>query len=73
MDYSKITNQSSLQSEIDLQQSEIVSVFEPTDLKLSQIIAVPACPTHRLSHFLDSILQSYVKFIDSYVKDDIDI
>ena len=69
----KIHKSALIANEIDLQQSEIVSVFEPTDLKLRPIIAGPACPTHRLSHFLDIILQPYVKFIDSYVKDDIDV
>ena len=69
----KILQSAFIATEIDLQQSGIFSVFEPTDLKYRPIIAGPACLTHRLSHFLDIILQPYVKFIDSYVKDDIDV
>ena len=45
----------------------------PIDLKLRPIIAGPKCPTHRLSHFVDVILQPLTKHVDSYVKDTLDI
>ena len=59
---------------ISEQKSEIVrTVNNPIDLKLRPIIAGPKCPTHRLSHFVDVILQPLTKHVDSYVKDTLDI
>ena len=43
------------------------------DLKLRPIIAGPSCETHRLSNYLDILLKPFLKYVKSYVKDDIDI
>lgn len=58
---------------IEIQKSEVICVHKPHDLKLRPIIAGPACPTHRLSHFIDIILQPMVSNVQSYVRDDMDI
>ena len=36
-------------------------------------MAGPACETHRLSDFLDIILKPLLKYVKSYIRDDIDI
>jgi hypothetical protein len=54
------------------QNSDTVSIKNPSDLKLRPIVAGPACPTHKLSHLLDLLLQPYLVHIESYVRDDID-
>lgn len=33
------------------------------------IVAGPVCETHRLSNFIDILLQPYTKYIKSYIKD----
>ena len=40
---------------------------------LRPIIAGPACPTHRLSHFIDVVLQPFTNHITAFVNDDFDI
>ena len=45
----------------------------PKDFKLRPIVAGPTCETHRISNFLDILLKPYLKYVKSYVKDDIDI
>ena len=45
----------------------------PKDFKLRPIVAGPTCETHRISNFLDILLKPNLKYVKSYVKDDIDI
>ena len=40
-----------------------------SDLIFRPIVAGPVCETHRLSNFIDILLQPYTKYIKSYVKD----
>ena len=58
---------------IEEQQTEVVTVRSPKDLKLRPIIAGPTCPTHRLSHFIDLILQPLLKNVKAYIKHDFDL
>ena len=51
------------------QQSELVTVCAPDDLKMRPIIAGPASPTHRLSHFLDILMRPLIKGVQAYVRD----
>ena len=55
------------------QQSELVTVCASDDLKMRPIIAGPASPTHRLSHFLDILLRPLIKGVQAYVRDTSDI
>lgn len=50
----------------------VVECKNPSDLKFRPIVAGPACPTHRLSNFIDILLRPYIKHVKSYVRDDID-
>ena len=50
-----------------------IHIQKPNDLKLRPIIAGPACETNRISNLLDIILKPLLKYIKSYVKDDLDI
>ena len=63
----KIHKSATISNSIKEQQSIIVTVDEPSDLKLRPIIVGPACPTHRLSHFLDIILQPFIYHVHAYV------
>ena len=55
------------------QKTEVITVLKPADLKLRPIIAGPICPTHRLSHFIDIILQPLAAQVNSYVRDNFDV
>ncbi|XP_014781979.1 uncharacterized protein LOC106877555 [Octopus bimaculoides] len=50
-----------------------INIPTPEDLTLRPIIAGPACETHRLSNFLDIILKPYLKYVKSFIRDDLDI
>ncbi|XP_036362142.1 uncharacterized protein LOC118765009 [Octopus sinensis] len=51
----------------------LIKIPSPNDLKLRPIIAGPACETHCLSNFLDTLLKPFLKHIKNYVRDDIDM
>ena len=58
---------------IRAQQSEVVTVSAPGDLKMRPIIAVAACPTHRRSHLLDQVLVLLIRSVPANVKEAVDI
>ena len=68
----KIHKSKIIAEEIKKQNSEIINILEPSDLKVRPIIAGPECPTKRLSNLIDIILKPMVQKIKSYIKDDID-
>ena len=68
----KIHKSEEIKKAIANQQLKVVTVKSPADLKLRPIIAGTICPTHRLSHFLDKLLQPLVGKIASYIKDSYD-
>ena len=41
----------------------------PDNLSFRPVFAGPTCETHRLSNFLDILLQPYAKYVKSYIKD----
>ena len=49
--------------------SNYIKVTAPNNLTFRPIVAGPACETHRLSYFIDILLQPCTKYIRSYVKD----
>lgn len=57
---------------ITRENSEYVSVRDPMDLKLRPIVAGPACPTHRISHLLDIVLQPFLEYVPAYLKNNLD-
>ena len=56
---------------IKQQGSEEIRILNPDDLKFRPIIAGPVNPTHRLSQMIDTLLKPYIKYVKSYVRDDI--
>ena len=54
------------------QSDTVVRIIDPDDLTFRPIVAGPACPTHRLSQFLDIILKPLLSHIRSYIKDTMD-
>ena len=69
----KIHRSQDITEAIQQQKTEVINILNPVDLKLRPIIAGPVCPTHRLSHFIDIILQPFAKEITAYVKDNFDV
>ena len=53
----KIHKSKEIQNAVKEQGNEYIKLLQPKDLKLRPIIAGPACPTHRLSNFIDIILK----------------
>lgn len=69
----KIHKSKTIETAIKTQNSEVIVTREAADLKLRPIIAGPVCPTHRLSHFIDTIIQPLIREVKAYVKDDFDM
>ena len=46
--------------------------YEPSDLTLGPIVAVPNRPTRRLSNLFDMLLKPFLIHIKSYIKDNLD-
>ena len=45
-----------------------VELNPPNNLTFRPIVAGPTCETHRQSYLIDILLQSYTKYIKSYIK-----
>lgn len=69
----KIHKSKLINSAVKFQKNELICINKPDDLKLRPIVAGPACPTHRLSHFIDVILQPMVSNVQSWVRDDMHV
>ena len=53
------------------QNSEVITLNEPEDLKLRPIISGPECPTRNLSNIIDKIIKPLLVHVKSYIKDSI--
>ena len=69
----KIHKSKIISEECSKAESVCVNIQSPPDLSLRPIIAGPACETHRLSNFLDILLKPFLRYVDSFVRDDIDM
>ena len=69
----KIHKSKSIINEIKEQKSDIICLERPDDLSFRPIVAGPNCPTHRLSHIVDRILQPFLTLIPSYIKNSVDV
>ncbi|XP_029641447.1 uncharacterized protein LOC115215981 [Octopus sinensis] len=65
---SKIINEACKQSP-----GKYINIQTPEDLTLRPIVAGPACETHRLSNFLDILLKPLLKYIKSFIRNDLDM
>ncbi|XP_062586434.1 uncharacterized protein LOC134248002 [Saccostrea cucullata] len=68
----KIHKSSDIKTAIEKQNGTYIATQEPTDLKLRPIVAGPACPTHRLSNFIDILLKDLCVKVPSYIRDSMD-
>ena len=68
----KILKSKVIEAAIHSQNTEVVEVREPSDLRLRPTVGGPNCPTRRLSYFLDTLLKAYLKHVKSYIRDSVD-
>ena len=61
-----------IESAIDTQNSEIIEIFEPNDLKVRPIVGGPKCPTRKLGQLIDILLKPFLKRINSFIRDSLD-
>ena len=57
---------------INTQNSEIIEIFEPNDLKLRPTVGGPKCPTRKLSQLIHILLKPFIKHIKSFIWDNLD-
>jgi hypothetical protein len=69
----KVHKSDKIKFESGKQNVEIVNIFEPEDLKFRPIVAGHSCPTSRLSHLLDLILQPFGRFVKSNIKNSVEL
>ena len=68
----KVHKSKIIQEAIQVQNSEYIKIYEPSDLTLRPIVAGPNCPTRRLSNLVDILLKPFLIHIKSYIKDNLD-
>ena len=68
----KIHKSMVLESAINTQNSEIIEMFEPNDLKLRPIVRGPNCPKRKLSQLIEILLKPFLKHIKSLICDSLD-
>ena len=68
----KVHKSETIKDAINEQMSKCTETEDPPDLTFRPIVAGPACPTHRLSNLIDILLRPFIKYVKSYVRDDID-
>ena len=69
----KIHKSTIIKNAVQVQKSEIVSVFSPQDLSIRPIIGGPVAPTSNLSKLVDKLLKPFMIALPSFVKDSIDL
>ena len=68
----KIQKSQLITNGIKEQNSEVVSINEPQDLKVRPLVGGPKCPTRKLSELIDALLKPFLKHVKSYVRGSID-
>ena len=68
----KIHKSMIIESVINTQNSEIIEIFEPNDLKLRLIVASSKCPTKKLSPLVDILFKPFLKHMKSFIRDSLD-
>ena len=58
-----------IQETMQVQNSEYIKIYEPSDLTLRSIVAAPNCPTYRLSNLVDILSKLFLFHIKSCMKD----
>ena len=68
----KIHKSKEINEACTISQDNYVEIDAPENLNFRPIVAGPICETHRLSNFIDILLQPYSKHVKSYIKDTTD-
>ena len=68
----KVHKSKIIQEAIQVQNSEYTKIYEPSDLTLRPIVAVPNCPTRHLSNLIDILLEPFLIYVKSCIKDNLD-
>ena len=68
----KVHKSKIIQEPIQVQNSEYIKIYEPSDLPLRPLVAGPNCPTRRLSNLVDILLKLFLFHIKSYIKHNLD-
>jgi hypothetical protein len=68
----KIHKSNHIKTSIEDQNETYITTSEPLDLKLRPIVAGHACPTHRISNFIDILLKNLCCKVPSYIRDSMD-
>ena len=68
----KIHKSMIIESAIKTQNSEIIEIFEPNDLKLRPIVGGPECLTRKLSQLIDILLKPFLKHIKTFIRASLD-
>ena len=68
----KVHKSKIISEQIKIQNKEYIAVLQPEDLKLRPIVAVPNCPTKRLSTLLDIIIKPMIKHVKCWVRYSLD-
>ena len=61
-----------IESAINTQNSQIIEIFLPNDLKLGPIVDSPKCTTRKLSQLIEILLKHFLKRIKSLIRDSLD-
>ena len=69
----KIHKSQTIINEVRKQKAELINLHKPEDLSFRPIVAGPNCPTHRISHLIDRLLQPFLNLLPSYIKDSTDV
>ena len=69
---SKIHKSFQLKEAIEKQNTDIIIITEPSDLKLRPIVRGPNCPTRKFSNLIDILLKPFIKEVKSYLRNSTD-
>ena len=72
MAYEHLSNSRLTTNSVKEQNSEVVNMNEPHDLKVRPIVAGPRCPNRKLSELIDTLLKPFLKHVKSHIRDSID-
>ena len=65
----KIEKSQLITNAIKEQNSEVVNINKPQDLKLKPVVGGSICPTRKLSDLIDTLLKSSLKHSQSCIRD----
>ena len=68
----KIHKSKQINEACTISQDNYVEIEAPENLNFRPIVAGPLCETHRLSNFIDILLQPYLKHVKNYIKETTD-